>query len=104
MPDHPERRETDHGKIALIRSLVKDWGWLIAMLFLALGFGFRTPGGEIKAVKAEQIALKDELRTLTGVTQQQARDISTIVRLQCFNEQYTTRQLSLAGVECDGIR
>lgn len=104
MPDHPLRRETDNGKIALFRSLVKDWGWLLAMLFLALGFGFRTPAADIKEVKAEQVALKEELRTLTGVTQQQARDISTIVRLQCFNENYTARQLNLVGVKCEGIR
>lgn len=111
MPDHPLRRETDNGKIAFIRSLAKDWGWLIVMVAVALGFSIRTPGSEIqdvktdiKEVKTEQAVLKEELRSLTEVTREQARDISTIVRLQCFNENYTARQLNLAGVKCDGIR
>lgn len=102
--DHPARREADHGKIALIRTLVRDWGWLIAMVMLGLGFGLITPGGEIKDVKVEQGVLKRELKDLTEVTRQQARDISTIVRLQCFNELYTPRQLKLVGIDCDGIR
>lgn len=74
------------------------------MAMLALGFSLRTPGAEIKDVKVEQVLLRASIDTLKNVTKEQARDIATIVRLQCFNELYTTRQLKLVGINCDGIR
>jgi hypothetical protein len=107
MPEHPMRRQADQGRVGRVKAFAQDWGWAVSVgvfLLLALGFKYTTPRDEINELKTTQASLKASIDTLKNVTKDQAADISTIVRLQCFNLNYTTRQLNLVGIRCDGIR
>jgi hypothetical protein len=102
MPEHPMRRQADQGRVGRVKAFVQDWGWAVSVgvfLLLALGFKYTTPRDEINELKTTQVSLKASIDTLKNVTKDQAADISTIVRLN-----YTTRQLNLVGIHCDGIR
>lgn len=95
-----EQRASNQGPIGKTKSFMHEWGWALSALtfiLLALGFKYVTPADQINGMKKDITELKD-------VTRVQAQDISTIVRLQCFNENYTTKQLNLVGIHCDGIR
>lgn len=95
-----EQRSSNQGPIGKTKTFMQDWGWAVYLavaVMLALGFKYVTPADEMAS-------MKKDISDLKTVTQGQAADISTIVRLQCFNEQYTTKQLNLVGIKCDGIR
>lgn len=107
MPDHPMRREGDNGKVSATKTFLKDWSGAFVLLtgaLLALGFKYTTPKQEMDGIKTEITELKEVTTELKQVTRDQAQDISTIVRLQCFNIAFTTQQLNLVGVKCAGIR
>lgn len=107
MPDHPMRRDADRGTIGKTKSFMQDWGWavyIVVSILIALGFEYKTPREEIQDLRANQVTLTTAITKLETVTKEQAADISTIVRLQCFNDAYTTKQLNLVGIHCDGIR
>lgn len=95
-----QQRASNQGAIGKTKSFMHEWGWAISALtfiLLALGFKYITPADQMEA-------MKKDISDLKRVTESQAQDISTIVRLQCFNENYTTKQLNLVGIHCDGIR
>jgi hypothetical protein len=107
LSDHPMRRESDRSKASKVKVFAQEWGWavtLVGAIALTLGYRYVTPADEIQAIKAEQGVLKDAVDTLNRVTRGQASDINAITRLQCFNDNYTTKQLNLVGIHCDGIR
>jgi hypothetical protein len=102
-----EQRASNQGALGRTKTFMQEWGWifyLVGGILLALGFSYKTPSGEIKDIKDEQTILRGAVEELKNTTKTQANDISIIVRLQCFNENYTTKQLNLVGIKCDGIR
>jgi glutamate dehydrogenase/leucine dehydrogenase len=102
-----EQRQENKGPLGKTKTFMQDWGWavyLLVAIVLSLGYRYVTPSDEIKAIKTEQGILKDAVEDLKNTTKSQANDISIIVRLQCFNDNYTTKQLNLVGIHCDGIR
>lgn len=95
-----EQRASNQGPIGRTKTFMQDWGWAVYLavaVILSLGYKYTTPASEIST-------MKKDIADLKTVTEGQAADISTIVRLQCFNENYTTKQLNLVGIHCDGIR
>lgn len=101
------RRQADQGPVGKTKSFMQEWGWafyIVGAVLLALGFKYTTPSQEISNVKVIQDGLKASIDTLKDVTKDQAKDIATIVRLQCFNRSYSNEQLNLVGIHCDGIR
>lgn len=95
-----EQRSSNQGPIGKTKTFMQDWGWAIYLgvaIALSLGYRYITPGEEIASMKKDITELKD-------VTRGQAGDINAITRLQCFNENYTVKQLNLVGIRCDGIR
>lgn len=107
-------RDADKGRVGRLKAFMTEWGWAIAFMgtvLVGMGYSYKTPKDELNTVKesvaevrADQSTLKAALDTLKDVTTKQAADISTMVRLQCFNSIYTTRELGLVGINCHGIR
>lgn len=95
-----EQRSENKGPIGKTKTFMQDWGWAVYLLVaiaLSLGYRYITPADEMAS-------MKKDISDLKNVTTGQAQDISAIVRLQCFNEAYTVKQLNLVGIHCDGIR
>jgi hypothetical protein len=74
--------------------------WLGVGVLVAFGFDFKTPAQSIQSVKDDIKLVDARVDVIEDKHEDIVAEMQKVTRLQCFNENYSRRELQLVGIDC----